>query len=70
MFLGMHLAGILYLGVLSNNAEKVKDELEFRIYMFYFIIDMGVFWFTNKLLNEIIDDAQREIAIKDSKKHK
>ncbi len=62
LYVALHALGVGYFMYLVSLATTQSEDLAFRIYIFYLIIDCGLFYATFRLLSSVIEDSEKGFA--------
>ena len=60
-FLLSHITGIIYYSFIIGDLKNENERLPYRIYIFYYMIDVAVFWY---LFNPAMDVGKQELEAK------
>ncbi len=63
LYVVLHAIGICYFAYIVSCFDSAADQLPFRIFIFYMIIDLGIFCVTYKIICEYLKEAKKEYTL-------
>jgi len=66
-YIASHFIGIIYYSIIIGDLKDKNDQLPYRIFIFYFMINIGVFWWTFSPTIDVIKDKLVENTKKKTK---
>ena len=61
LYIVMHVTGVLYFIYYISFIQVYASQLPYRIYIFYLVIDCGIFYVTFELLTSIMEEAKKQL---------